>query len=283
MFEIVYRYDPQSPHEPVPRTPAEAKQSLERGNHHFATLLDVPSLTDQNRRILPLDPHDYGLGGADDSAPAQAPFAAILGCADARVPTEIVFEQGCNDLFVVRVAGNVVGSECLGSLSYAVHSFPSVKLIAVLGHLHCGAVTAAVDLYMQPGKYLGYATNYPIQSIVNRISPSVRGAVLALRGLYGNGVNARPGYRAALIEMSVVLNAAWAAFSLRQELQNREDSPLDTVFGIYDLVSRYVRLPVDPGPQGTGIGLHSPPSDQAGFESLAARVAEGQFIRNLLG
>lgn len=284
MFEIVYRYDPASPHEPVPQTSAEAKAWLERGNRHFATLLDVGALNEQSRRVLPLDPHDFGLGGIDDKAPAQEPFAAILGCADARVPTEIVFEQGTNDLFVVRVAGNVVGSECLGSLSYAVHHFHSLKLIAVIGHLHCGAVTAAVDLYMQPGKYLAFATNYPIQSIVNRISPSVRGAVLALRRIHGPEVVDRVGYRAALVELTVVLNAAWAAFSLKQELADREHAPLEVVFGVYDLVSRYVRLPIAPsGPNTPDTGLHYPPADERGFEQLADSVADGAFIRSLLG
>ena len=75
--------------------------------------------------IIAFDPRAFGWGVGNGGAPVQAPFAAVLGCADARVPTEMVFSKGCNELFVVRVAGNVLGQECVGSLRYAVSHFPS--------------------------------------------------------------------------------------------------------------------------------------------------------------
>jgi carbonic anhydrase len=285
MIEIVFRYDPEAPPEPPPSTPADARALLERGNLQFARLLEPGSLeaaTSGARPVLAFNPSDYGIGDGSGKAPKQAPFAAVLGCADARVPIEIVFEQGCNDLFVVRVAGNVVGSECLGSLSYATHHFPSLRLIVVLGHLHCGAVSAAVESYLKPGTYLSLATNYPIQGIVSSILPSVTLAALCLRRVHGLGVLEDKGYEEALVELSVVMNAAWAAYNLKHELADREGG-LEVLFSVYDLVSRHVRLPLAESAQdGSDLGLFEPPADERGFEELGDRVAAGPFIRSIL-
>ena len=88
---------------------------------------------------------------AQGEMPKAAPFAVVVGCSDARVPTEMIFGQGFNDLFVIRVAGNVLGDECLGSVDYALNALSdSVKVLIVLGHSGCGAVTAAVDAYLKP-------------------------------------------------------------------------------------------------------------------------------------
>src|SRR5690606_4347633 len=126
--------------------------------------------------------------------------------ADARVPVELIFGQQANDLFVVRVAGNVLGDECLGSLGYAVDQLGTVRLLAVLGHTGCGAVTTAVDAYLNPVGYLGVAANFPLQAIVSKLMAPVRGAAAALAAVYGETVAARPGYRQALIETAVMLN-----------------------------------------------------------------------------
>lgn len=96
------------------------------------------------------------------------PVAVILGCSDARVPVELVFDQGLGDLFVIRVAGNVVAPSQIGSVEFAVEKF-ATKLVVVLGHSHCGAVTACVEALMYPDLY--YSPN--LQSIVDRIRPSV--------------------------------------------------------------------------------------------------------------
>lgn len=98
----------------------------------------------------------------------QDPVAIILGCSDARVPVEIVFDQGLGELFVIRVAGNVVAPSQIGSVEFAVEKF-NTKLVVVLGHSHCGAVTACVEALMYPDLY--YSPN--LQSIVDRIRPSV--------------------------------------------------------------------------------------------------------------
>ena len=110
----------------------------------------------------------------------------MLGCSDARVPIEMIFQQRSNDLFVVRVAGNGVGSGCLGSLRYAADHFSrSLKLVVVLGHSQCGAVTAAVDAFLRPKTYLPLAVHYPLRAIVDSILVAVRSASLALEAVHG--------------------------------------------------------------------------------------------------
>src|SRR6266700_7970237 len=102
---------------------------------------------------------------------SQHPFAIVLGCADSRVPAEIVLDQGLGDLFVVRVAGNVVDDQSLGSIEYAVDHL-AVRLIVVLGHPRCGAVQAAKDTIAANGKAPGH-----IQSLVTAIEPAVEATV----------------------------------------------------------------------------------------------------------
>jgi carbonic anhydrase len=97
---------------------------------------------------------------------AQHPFAVILGCADSRVSPELLFDQGLGDLFVIRVAGNIADDAVLGSIEYAVEHL-GTKLIMVLGHEKCGAVSAAVD---------GGVTAGHIQALVAAIQPSVEAA-----------------------------------------------------------------------------------------------------------
>ena len=98
----------------------------------------------------------------------QAPFAAILGCSDSRVPTEVVFDQGLGDLFVIRVAGNIVAPSQIGSIEFATQKF-GTKLVIVLGHTHCGAVEATIDELQQPAE----KQSRNIAAIVSRIRPSV--------------------------------------------------------------------------------------------------------------
>jgi carbonic anhydrase len=98
----------------------------------------------------------------------QEPFAIILGCSDSRVPAEIIFDQGLGDLFVIRVAGNIVAPSQIGSIEFAVERF-NTQLVVVLGHSMCGAVMATIDELEQPSKHR--STN--VLSIVNRIRPSV--------------------------------------------------------------------------------------------------------------
>jgi carbonic anhydrase len=278
-IDVVYRFDPDRPsRRRAPRSPKEAQAKLTKGNRSFAHLLDSPG----SARVIPLDPSDVGHGVLPGVAPVQRPFAAVLGCSDARVPIETIFQQKSNDLFVVRVAGNGVGSGCLGSLRYAVDHFPgSLKLIVVLGHSQCGAVTSAVDVFLRPALYLPLAANYPLRSIVDAILVAVRTASLALKTVHGPQVAARPGYRAALIETAVAINACVAAFGLKQELESRRCRVL---FGTYDLASRYVRLALTPDGRKapSGIGLFPAPADHGEVHRLASAVAGSASVAALL-
>jgi carbonic anhydrase len=103
----------------------------------------------------------------------QEPFAIILGCSDSRVPAELVFDQGLGDLFVIRVAGNIVASSQVGSVEFAAARF-GTRLVVVLGHSNCGAVLATLEELQQPTD--NQSRN--LRSIVDRIRPSVE-ALLA--------------------------------------------------------------------------------------------------------
>jgi carbonic anhydrase len=105
---------------------------------------------------------------------AQHPFAVVLGCSDSRVPVEIVFDQGVGDLFVIRVAGNIVGSSQIGSVEFAVERL-GTRLVVVLGHTGCGAVQATLDELERPGGNRAGS----LHSIVDRIRPAVEGLLTA--------------------------------------------------------------------------------------------------------
>lgn len=126
-------------------------------------------LTEGNRRFVSgEDINDLTKPTAEELLRGQNPFAIVLGCSDSRVPVEVVFDQGVGDLFVIRVAGNVVASSQIGSIEYAAESF-GVQLVVVLGHTQCGAVTATVDQLRQPST----SQSRGLRSIVERIRPSV--------------------------------------------------------------------------------------------------------------
>lgn len=109
-----------------------------------------------------------------DSTEAQFPFASIISCIDSRVPTELIFDQGIGDLFNAKVAGNIVNKDILGSIEYACH-FVGTKLVVVLGHTSCGAVTAACQA-LEFGN---------ITSLVEKISPAVE----AIKKKQGENLN----------------------------------------------------------------------------------------------
>lgn len=133
----------------------EALERLREGNRRFATNVRGRSTrTGQKRR--------------GELVAGQAPFAVILGCSDSRVPAEIVFDQGLGDLFVIRVAGNIVAPSLVGSVEFAAERF-GTRLVVVLGHSMCGAVMATLEELGRPTK--GQSPN--LRSIVDRIRPSV--------------------------------------------------------------------------------------------------------------
>lgn len=131
-------------------TASQVLAALKAGNARYVT-----RLSDGQAAAAPVLTQDHD------------PIAIILGCSDARVPVEIVFDQSLGDLFVIRVAGNVVAPSQIGSVEFAVEKF-ATKLVVVLGHSQCGAVTACVDALINPAHYTAN-----LQSIVDRIRPSV--------------------------------------------------------------------------------------------------------------
>ena len=192
--------------------------------------------------VIPSDPLSLGFPMESGAAPVQSPFALMLGCSDARVPIEQIFDQSPNDLFVIRVAGNVLGVECLGSIDYAVNQFGAgLKLLVVLGHSTCGAVSAAVDSYLAPKDYSSIAFTHALRSLVDRIQVAVRGAATALERVQGAAAARHPSYRAALVETAVYLNAAITAYDVRRELDRAENTGTRVVYGVFDLVEQRVR------------------------------------------
>ena len=134
---------------------SQAINRLKEGNKRFASgVRSIDSITKQVNK--------------KDLIAAQEPFAIILGCSDARVPAEIIFDQGLGDLFVIRVAGKIVAPSQIGSIEFAVERF-GTPLVIVLGHTHCGAVTATVEVLEK--SLTDQSQN--VLSIVNRIRPSV--------------------------------------------------------------------------------------------------------------
>jgi carbonic anhydrase len=128
-------------------------------------------LRDGNRRFTSTlrDSSGFLSGtGRPQLTQSQEPFAIILGCSDARVPSEIVFDQGLGDLFVIRVAGNIVAPSQVGSVEFAAARFHT-RLVVVMGHSQCGAITATLEELQRPGE-----TQSPnLRSIVDQVRPSV--------------------------------------------------------------------------------------------------------------
>jgi len=138
------------------KTPAaDALQRLREGNRRFVEeVRSEDNLTSQTRRRA------LTIG--------QEPFAIILGCSDSRVPAELVFDQGLGDLFVIRVAGNIVAPSQVGSVEFAAERF-ATRLVVVLGHSSCGAIAATLEELGRPTQ----DQSKNLRSIVDRIRPSV--------------------------------------------------------------------------------------------------------------
>jgi carbonic anhydrase len=286
MFDIIYRFDPsRRQSRRLPTNADEARRTLEQGSEEFASLgAGAAGEGCDTSRVIYFNLADVGVDPQQD-VPKQEPFAAVLGCSDARVPMELVFDRACNELFVVRVAGNVLGREELGSLDYAVEYLgESLKLLVVLGHSRCGAVTAAVDTYLRPGDYLGLASNHPLRAIVDSIFPAVRGADRILSEVWGEDVRLRPGYRSALVETAIVVNAALTASALREEFTAEGRPHPAVVYGVYDLALRRVHVPLEgeaaPAPPAR---LAEPPRTLDDFRELGRQVATSAHLRKILG
>lgn len=135
----------------------EALALLRDGNRRFVSeVRSRDTLADRARRI--------------ELADGQQPFATILGCSDSRVPVEIIFDQGLGDLFVIRVAGNIVAPSLIGSVEFAAEQF-GTRLVVVLGHSRCGVIDATLEQLQRPRE--NQSRN--LHSIVDMVRPSVEG------------------------------------------------------------------------------------------------------------
>ncbi len=281
VIEIVYRYDgSDAAVRPRPADPDAARARLEHASRSIGSLLaDVDEGTGVARRVIQLDPGDLGLAPGKAGAPPQRPYAAVLGCADARVPIELIFNEGPNDLFVVRVAGNGLGAEVLGSLRYAIdHLGGSLKLIVVLGHSGCGAVSAAVDAFLSPETYFAVVSQHALRGILDRLLVVVAASAKRMAAVFGPDVVRRPGYRAALVETAVASNAALAAYALQREIGDGQD--LRTAYGVYLLAGRQVWSPRAGSDECAGLAF--PPADLAAFTEFGDNVLRTERIARLL-
>jgi carbonic anhydrase len=282
-IEIAYRYDGAEP-SPCER-PADAEAArlrLNEGNRAFAELFThLDEGTGTSRRVIPIDPRDLGLMLTDIGSLRQRPFAAVLGCADARVPIELIFNGGPNDLFVVRVAGNALGTDVRGSLNYAVdHLGGSLKLIVVLGHSGCGAVTAATDVFLDPAGYLSLASKHSIRALVDRLLVIVEGSAKKIADTFGRDIACHPNYREALIEVTAVSNAALSAHVLQREIAAPDAVAVRTAYGVYLLNERTVWAPRRGSDEVTG--LATPPHDAQAFAEFGDAVLRSRRIASLL-
>jgi carbonic anhydrase len=165
---------------------AEALQRLREGNRRFVANAQSAVAVGHERRAELTD--------------SQQPFAIILGCADSRVPAEIVFDQGLGDLFVIRVAGNIVAPSQVGSVEFAAARFDT-RLVVVLGHSRCGVILATLEELRRPTE--NQSRN--LRAIVDRVRPSVA-------GLLETDAAANPD---ALVERAIRANIRASADHLR--------------------------------------------------------------------
>ncbi len=165
---------------------AEALERLREGNRRFVAGQREDDSAGRSRRR--------------EVAAAQEPFAIILGCSDSRVPAEIVFDQGLGDLFVIRVAGNIVAPSQIGSVEFAAERFHT-RLVVVLGHSQCGAILATLEELKRPTA----ARSRNLRSIVHRIRPAVKDLVVAKPPLASD----------ALVHEAVRANIRFSASHLR--------------------------------------------------------------------
>ena len=200
-------------HLPRPETAEQALEMLKQGNARFVENVQNPQST---------------LLASNALTHVHEPFAIILGCSDARVPAEIVFDQGLGDLFVIRVAGNVVAPSQIGSVEFAAEKF-GTKLVVVLGHSHCGAVTACVETLINPDQQ--FSPN--LRSIVDRIRPSVYN-VHEIYSAYGLDIDAQE-----LINRGIKANVRMSVTQLKHGSRILEDAvnngSLIIVGAVYDL------------------------------------------------
>jgi carbonic anhydrase len=290
--DFIYRYSPSDPKEFfIPKDWEEAATELRNGNDKIVRFFDAckhgkletrPPVVELSQTAVELEPK------ADDGFPQQHPFAALVGCADARVPAEILFGQEFNDIFNIRVAGSVLAPECIGSLLYALKSFVpegpgknlrGLKLVVALGHRGCGAVKAAVKAYRNDVTGANLPDD-PISKILKHIfSPAVTVGARALDAVFGAGSSLDEHFQLLLVEIAVYLNAAWLGHELRRWVVLHGDeaaAKVGVVYGVFDPGDFRVRArPPDYGNPSHESVFAPPPRDLDELSRMAMDIARG--------
>jgi len=291
-MDIVYRFDPHAPLElKRPRSNKQALKMLEQGNMRFCKMVKHIQTIGEGERehppmVIPVNPIQLGIPIAKGLEVMQAPWALVLGCADARVPIEHVMDCSSNDLFVVRVAGNVLGLECIGSVDYAAtHMRESLQSVIVLGHTGCGAVTATVDVYLSPNNFSDIAFSHPVRTLIDRLMLSVRGAAKALEQECGSNIQKDSHYREWLITTACYLNAAVISLDLQREV-NSVTKGLHVSYTVYDTAwSRIEALPIRPEEDSDSpnrVVFGNAPGSAEEFGELSKRIIQ-RLVENAAG
>ena len=289
-IDFTYRFRPDDP-KPlfVPRDWEDASVFLQAGNALICRFYDAcrrGGLKPGSRPpVVEISASEAGgTPVGEDGLPIQMPFALMLGCSDARVPTELLFGQEFNDIFNIRVAGNVLAEEGIGSLLYALRTFSpapthpdgrSLRLAGVLGHRGCGAVKATVSTF-QSGPIAAKIFGDPIGSLVAKIAaPPLAVAAELFDAKYGAGASNEPGHFNRLVELVVYLNAAWVAHDVREwvEAEGEETATrVGVIYGVFDPTDWRVNClpptPSDPAP----ISFGQPPRSHAELRELGQEV-----------
>ena len=196
----------------APTSPDEALARLKEGNTRFASgnVRHAHEAANWRKQLTQ----------------TQRPFATILGCSDSRVPIELVFDQGFGDIFVIRVAGNVVSTDVEGSMQYALYHLKT-PLVVVLGHQGCGAVTATLEAMDGTAKEPRF-----INDLAEMIMPGLKGLDPLLKG-------------ADRLEAAVESNVRWALHQLREVPEGRkpvDEGSIKLVGAVYELETGKVRF-----------------------------------------
>jgi carbonic anhydrase len=195
-----------------PKSGAQALERLKSGNQRFAEgkVRHAHEAADWRKHLV---------GG-------QQPFATVIGCSDSRVPIELVFDQGFGDLFVIRLAGNVIDADVMGSIQYAIHHLKT-PLVAIVGHEACGAVTAAVEALEGKAQEPRY-----ISALLKHIEPGLKDLDAKLEGT-------------ARISAAVELNVRWSLKQLAELPETKAavtDKRILLVGAVYDLKNGRIRF-----------------------------------------
>ncbi len=252
---------PLSPILDPPNSAAEVLQRLTDGNHRFVDWVS------QNGQVDDFEART-GLVGRGRVA-QHKPIAVVVSCSDARFPLRQAVEARHGELFEIRVAGNVLADECLGSIDFAIGNLPTVRSVVVLGHTHCGAVTASVDGYLSPASVNAGGLTMGLRSIVHRLFPPVHQAELAMKAL-DRGLSDKA-MRQQLIAAAIYIHAAATAMDLQVQIKQAGREDVGVLHGVFDLQDYRIRS-AGTDSQLTA-GFSAAPADTDAMQRIAQATA----------